>query len=312
MAYTNRSDHTASIAACRPYFATPGWWIAKRLVFTGVQEKLISGCKLQSLLQQWAQVRLEMGHMSNEVRFDSSLRDRLSGNLQQHRLREHADKGLTQAAVCVIVLDSDAILHGADPLSETATAADRKQLLADIPGLASDNDLSGTVEGTAGGAAVLLTRRTSKLKDHPGQWALPGGRVDSGESAFQAAVREAEEEVGLRLSTNDLLGRLDDYPTRSGYVISPYVFWLGGEIEPIANPNEVASIHRISIRELTRPDSPRFVSIPESERPVVQLPIGGDLIHAPTGAVLYQFRAVAFDGDDVRVDELEQPVFAWR
>ena len=143
--------------------------------------------------------------MSDEVRFDSSLRDRLSDNLQQHRLREHADKGLTQAAVCVIVLDSDAILHGTDPLSETATAAGRKQLLADIPGLASDNDLSGTVEGTAGGAAVLLTRRTSKLKDHPGQWALPGGRVDSGESAFQAAVSEAEEEVGLRLSSKDLL-----------------------------------------------------------------------------------------------------------
>ena len=106
--------------------------------------------------------------MSNDVNFDSSLQDRLRGNLQRHQLREHLDKGLTQAAVCVIVLDSDASLHGADPLSETATASDRKQLLADIPGLPTDNDLSGTVEGTAGGAAVLLTRRTSKLKDHPG------------------------------------------------------------------------------------------------------------------------------------------------
>lgn len=250
--------------------------------------------------------------MRDDVSFDSSLLDRLSENLRKHHLREHQDQGLTQAAVCVIVLDSDAALHGEDPLSETATAADRKVLLADIPGLSSDTELSGTIEGTAGGAAVLLTRRTSKLKDHPGQWALPGGRVDSGESAFEAAVREAEEEVGLNLSSGDLLGRLDDYPTRSGYVISPFVFWAGGELEPLANPNEVASMHRISIRELTRPDSPRFVSIPESDRPVVQLPIGGDLIHAPTGAILYQFRAVAFDGDNVRVDELEQPVFAWR
>ena len=90
------------------------------------------------------------------------------------------------------------------------------------------------------------------------------------------------------------------------------MFWVDGDTEPVANPAEVASIHRISIRELTRSDSPRFVKIPESDRPVVQLPVGGDLIHAPTGAVLYQFRAVAFDGDDVRVDELEQPVFAWR
>ena len=125
-------------------------------------------------------------------------------------------------------------------------------------------------------------------------------------------MREAQEEVGLHLTTDDLLGQLDDYPTRSGYVISPFVFWLSSDLELVANPSEVASVHRISIRELTRPDSPRFVKIPESERPVVQLPIGGDLIHAPTGAVMYQFRAVAYDGDDVRVDELEQPVFAWR
>ncbi len=250
--------------------------------------------------------------MSIDVIFDSSLRRRLVNNLQRHQRRDHLDEGLTQASVCVIVLDSDASVHGDDPLLEGETAFDRKQLLADIPGVPANEELTGTVEGTAGGASVLLTRRTSKLKDHPGQWALPGGRVDPGESALEAAMREAHEEVGLRLTADDLLGRLDDYPTRSGYVISPFVFWLGGHLEPVANPNEVASIHRISIRELTRPDSPRFIKIPESERPVVQLPIGGDLIHAPTGAVMYQFRAVAYDGDDVRVDELEQPVFAWR
>ena len=109
----------------------------------------------------------------------------------------------------------------------------------------------------------------------------------------------------------DLLGRLDDYPTRSGYVISPFVFWAG-DADPVANPDEVASIHRVALRELTRDDSPRFVSIPESDRPVIQLPIGDDLIHAPTGAVLYQFRAVAHDGEEVRVADLEEPVFAWR
>ncbi len=250
--------------------------------------------------------------MSIDVKFDPSLRQRLSDNLHRHQRRDHLNKGLTQASVCLIVLDSDASIHGGDPLLEGETAVDRKQLLADIPGIPEDTELTGTVEGTAGGAAVLLTRRNSKLKDHPGQWALPGGRVDEGESPLEAAMREAHEEVGLRLTVDDLLGRLDDYPTRSGYVISPFVFWLSNDIEPIANPTEVASIHRISIRELARPDSPRFIKIPESDRPVVQLPIGGDLIHAPTGAVMYQFRAVAYDGDEVRVDELEQPVFAWR
>lgn len=254
----------------------------------------------------------ETARVTSEVVFDLSLRRRLRSNLDRHQVREHSDEGLTRAAVCVVVLDSDALIHGDDPLASDESTSDRKRLLAEIPGSTNDVELTGSIEGTAGGAAVLLTRRGSRLKDHPGQWALPGGRVDSGETSLQAAMREASEEVGLNLTSDNLLGRLDDYPTRSGYVISPFVFWIDGELEPVANPTEVASIHRISIKELTRPDSPRFVKIPESDRPVVQLPIGGDLIHAPTGAVLYQFRAVAFDGNSVRVDELEQPVFAWR
>ena len=130
------------------------------------------------------------------------------------------------------------------------------------------------------------------------------------ETAQEAARREIEEEVGL--CDLDLLGRLDDYPTRSGYVITPFVFWAGAEAEPIANPDEVASIHRIAITELLRPNSPRFVDIPESDRPVIQVPVGEDLIHAPTGAVMYQFRAVAYEGCDERVDEYDQPVFAWQ
>ncbi len=108
-----------------------------------------------------------------------------------------------------------------------------------------------------------------------------------------------------------LLGQLDDYPTRSGYVMRPYVLWGGADPELVADPNEVASIHRISLRELCRTDSPRLVTIPESDRPVIQLPIGGDLIHAPTAAVLYQFRLAALEGDSRACDHFEQPVFAW-
>ncbi len=110
-----------------------------------------------------------------------------------------------------------------------------------------------------------------------------------------------------------MLGRLDDYTTRSGYVITPVVLWAAGDVELTPNPAEVAHVYRIGLHELQRDDSPRFVTIPESDRPVVQVPLGKDLIHAPTGAVLVQFRWVALDGRaDERVHDFEQPVFAWK
>jgi len=114
------------------------------------------------------------------------------------------------------------------------------------------------------------------------------------------------------LGPDSVLGLLDDYPTRSGYVITPVVVWGGADIEIVPHPGEVLAAYRVGLHQLTRPDSPRFVTIPESDRPVVQVPIGGDLIHAPTGALLVQFRWVALDGRvNERVHDFEQPVFAW-
>ena len=243
---------------------------------------------------------------AGDVAFDDDLRAKLAANLDAHEHRTHRLDGRRHAAVAVVVVDSDSEVHGRDP-----TTLDRLSLIENVPGVDLAT-LTGRVDGTAGGAAFILTRRGSALNAHANQWALPGGRIDDGETPLEAAMREVDEEIGLELSTDDLLGRLDDYPTRSGYVITPFVFWAGANADPVANPDEVASIHRISIRELTRPDSPRFVTIPESDRPVIQVPVGGDLIHAPTGAVIFQFRAVAYDGEPIRVDEYEQPVFAWR
>jgi 8-oxo-dGTP pyrophosphatase MutT (NUDIX family) len=240
------------------------------------------------------------------LEFDGDLRDRIAANLASHPIREHPLDGRRHAAVAVVVLDSDAELHGGDE-----TEIERVRDLQSIPGVDHDS-LTGRVDGTAGGAAMLLTRRGAHLSAHARQWAFPGGRVDDGETPLEAALREMHEEVGLQLGPEHLLGRLDDYPTRSGYVMSPFVFWGDADHEPEPNPDEVASMHRIGFGELLRPDSPRFVEIPESDRPVVQVPIGGDLIHAPTGAIIYQFRAVALEGLRVRVDELEQPVFAWK
>ena len=160
--------------------------------------------------------------------------------------------------------------------------------------------------------AMLLTRRSTRLRVHAGQWALPGGRLDAGESPEEAALRELWEELGLRLGAEDVLGILDDYPTRSRYLITPVVVWGGVGATLTPNPTEVESVHRVPLTELERPGSPEFVSIPESDRPVIRMPLVGEKIHAPTAAVIYQFREVALRGRSIRVDDLEQPVWAWR
>ena len=123
---------------------------------------------------------------------------------------------------------------------------------------------------------------------------------------------EISGEVGIKLPDESVLGLLDDYATRSGYVITPVVMWGGGRLDPQPSPDEVLAVYRVGLHQLQRPDSPRFISIPESDRPVVQIPLGNDLIHAPTGAVLLQMRWLGLEGRPDPVDELEQPVFAWR
>jgi 8-oxo-dGTP pyrophosphatase MutT (NUDIX family) len=162
-----------------------------------------------------------------------------------------------------------------------------------------------------GGAAFVLTRRTSKLRNHAGQWALPGGRLDEGETPVQAALRELHEEVGLPLGEEAVLGVLDDYITRSGYLITPVVVWAGQGAVLVPNPDEVAHAYRIGMEQILAPDAVDFIDIPESDRPVVRVAINGDRIHAPTAAVVYQFRELAA-GRVTRVHHLEQPVFAWR
>jgi 8-oxo-dGTP pyrophosphatase MutT (NUDIX family) len=163
-----------------------------------------------------------------------------------------------------------------------------------------------------GEAAFLLTKRTPKLRAHGGQWALPGGRVDPGETIEQTALRELHEELGVLASADDVLGTLDDYPTRSGYLIAPVVVWLRGITRLEPNPGEVAAAYRIRCAELFRPGSPEIVAIPESDRPIIRLPLPVATVNAPTAAVLYQFKEVALAGRGTRVDQYEQPVFAWR
>ena len=206
-------------------------------------------------------------------RFDEALRKSIAHRLGQFEARRRSDPGsLRHAAVAITVVE------------------------ADVPGE----------------AAFLLTKRTPRLRSHGGQWALPGGRVDAGETIERTALRELHEELGVLASTDDVLGALDDYPTRSGYLIAPVVIWLPQKVQVTPNPAEVAAAYRIRCAELFRPDSPEILPIPESDRPIIRLPLPVATVNAPTAAVLYQFKEVALAGRDTRVDHFEQPVFAWR
>jgi len=215
------------------------------------------------------------------VPFDDRLRAKLTTNLAAHERRATPLDGRRHAAVAVVLVDADPVSH------------------------------PDAVLGGAGGAAFLLCQRAVRMSRHAGQFALPGGRVDTGETPLEAALRELEEELGLRLGPGSVVGWLDDYPTRSGYVITPVVLWGGRDPALTPAAEEVLAVYPVDLGLLLDAQA-RFIAIPESDRPVLQLPLGEHLIHAPTGAILFQLRQVGLLGHaGERVDELEAPVFAW-
>lgn len=168
------------------------------------------------------------------------------------------------------------------------------------------------VDDEDGRPCFVLTRRAAKLRRHAGQWALPGGRVDQGEDVVRAALRELDEEVRLHCPPSAVLGLLDDYPTRSGFVITPVVVWGGAGVALEGDPSEVAAVYRVPLEDLTGPNIPHLRAIPESDRPVISISIAGAQVHAPTAAILYQMREVVLRDEATRVAHFEQPVFAWR
>ncbi|MEP9392868.1 CoA pyrophosphatase [Gordonia sp. VNQ95] len=192
-----------------------------------------------------------------------------------------------------------------DTLTARLDAFDRRG--TELPGTAAAVAVVITErEGTLG---IWLMKRPATMRRHAAQFALPGGRCDAGEDAPTAALRELHEEIGIALDDDAVVGLLDDYPTRSGFVITPVVCWAGATEDPTPNPAEVAQLFFVPLDDVLV--TPRFLSIPESPRPVIQLPIVGALVHAPTAAVIHQFAEVCLRGRHTRVDGYEQPVFAW-
>jgi 8-oxo-dGTP pyrophosphatase MutT (NUDIX family) len=221
----------------------------------------------------------------HRLRCDNRLRHHMESNLSGFHYLEHKGAGLRQAAVAITVVCADGMSHQNGPSSRPM----------------HDRD-----------AALILTRRSARLKHHAGQWAIPGGRVERGEAPEYTALRELGEEVNLQLPKSRILGRLDDFATRSGFVITPVVVWGGSEVDLRPNPEEVRSVHRIPIQEFLRPDAPMLEDNPHNQHPILYMPVGRTSIATPTAALLYQFREVAILGRKTRVAHFEQPMFAWR
>jgi 8-oxo-dGTP pyrophosphatase MutT (NUDIX family) len=164
-------------------------------------------------------------------------------------------------------------------------------------------------------AGFLLTLRAASLRAHAGQYALPGGRIDAGETAIDTVLRECFEELGLVLSCDDVVGVLDDYATLSGYAITPVVVAMTTTQPVVANPHEVAGVYRIGLRTITRDGAARFRANPGIGGPILSLALAEDVrgdpdvIHAPTAAILFQF-AELLAGRTTRVSGFGQPEFA--
>lgn len=229
--------------------------------------------------------RAQMLPHRRTLRCDAQLRALIAARLSRWDIQAQDRSGLRHAAVALVVAEAG---HGA--------------ALDDLPRREQWSD----------DAAIVLTLRAGSLRAHANQWALPGGRIEAGETPEDAALRELAEEVGLAIDRGAVLGRLDDYPTRSGYVITPVVVWGGAARNLAPNPAEVRSIHRIELSEFLRADAPILETIPQTPRPVLRMPVGDDWIAAPTAAVLYQFREVCVLGRPTRVAHFDQPLFAWR
>src|SRR3977135_4442287 len=116
-------------------------------------------------------------------------------------------------------------------------------------------------DDAAGGTAALLPLRAAGRRAHSSQWALPGGRCDEGETQVTAALRELHEELGLDLREQNVLGLLDDFPPRSGYLITPVVVWADASAAISPNPEEVASVHRIALGDIERADAFDFTTM---------------------------------------------------
>ena len=210
--------------------------------------------------------------------YDETLRNRIAANLAGYARREAPVAGLKPAAVSVVLAPT----------------------------------------GAEGRTGLILTRRAPRMSRHAGQYALPGGRVDPGETALAAARRELHEELGVETEPGQVLGALDDLPTRSGYRVTPFVVWLGAAATIRPSPDEIARVFRIPLADLFagrgRGGNSEDATGAGDEAGVFSLyiPTLGHDLFAPTAAILDHFREVSLMGRSTPAVHFGEPAFARR
>lgn len=128
----------------------------------------------------------------------------------------------------------------------------------DAPGMRRAAVALCVVAEPGGSLSVLVIKRAYRGRN-AGQWAIPGGRLEPGETAQQAALRELHEELGVRVDPADVLGLLDDFPAASGFAITPVVATLSGPADLRPSPDEVHSVHHVDLDRLAADDVPHWV-----------------------------------------------------
>lgn len=148
-------------------------------------------------------------------------------------------------------------------------------------------------------ATVILTQRSAALRRHSGQVAFPGGRIDPTDTSPEfAALREAQEEIGLDPAQVDLVGRMPDYVTGSGYRISPILAVVAPDCSLVANPDEVDAIFEVPLSFLMNPENHIRQSRiwQERQRFYYTMPYGERLIWGVTAGILHMLYERLYTG----------------